>query len=58
MTANLLVDLYCSVLQDPALNESNLEGSGEIVSILLGHRGHMKDTDGPMRSSQGPSAVP
>ena len=28
------------------------------MSVLLGHHGHMKDTDGPTRSSQGPSAVP
>lgn len=32
--------------------------SGEIASILLGHHGHMKDTDDPVRSSQGPSAEP
>lgn len=28
------------------------------MSILLGHHGHMKDTDGAIRSSWGPSAVP
>lgn len=28
-----------------------------MVSILSGHHGHTKDTDGPRRSSQGPSAV-
>lgn len=28
------------------------------MSVLLGHHGHMKDTDSPIRSSQGLSAVP
>lgn len=55
MTANLLVNLHCSILEDPAPTESSLGGLREIVSILLGYHSPMKDTDGPIRFSQCPS---